>query len=114
MRLIGAPDRPPLAPVAAFVLKAASLTLLLVIEWFSNVMSAPPLRTLLPLLVIRLMKTPDDCTETSPPPVTTWISWNESKLKYIGDELDDMSVMLPPSRFHCTLAEVPNALTVNC
>src|SRR5579862_6412097 len=114
MRLIGAPDRPPFAPAEALATNAAWLTLLFCIEWFSNVMSAPPLITLLPLLVIRLMNTPDDCTETSPPPVTTWISWNESKLKYTGDELDDMSVMLPPSRFHCTLLDVPNALTVNC
>src|SRR5215468_7219747 len=107
MRLMGAPERPPLAPADALVLNAAWLTLLPCIEWFSKVASKPPLMTLLPLFVIRLMKTPDDCTETSPPPVTTWISWNESKLKYMGDELDDMSVMLPPSRFHCTLPLVP-------
>src|SRR5215467_1228913 len=110
MRLMGAPERPPFAPADRFVLNAAWLTLLPCMEWFSNVTSPPPFTTLLPLLVMRLMNTPDDCTETSPPPVTTWISWNESKLKYIGDELDDMSVMLPPSRFHCTLFDVPNAL----
>jgi hypothetical protein len=43
--------------------------------------TAVPLNTLLPLLVTRLMLRPLDCTETSPPPVTTWICSNESKLK---------------------------------
>ena len=65
------------------------------------------MNTLLPLLVTRLIDRPDDCTETSPPPLVTWISENESKLKYDGEEFDDRSVIDPPSRFHCTFAEVP-------
>ena len=66
--------------------------------------TAEPLNTLLPLLVTRLIDRPDDCTETSPPPVVTWICSNESKLKYAGEEFDDRSVIDPPSRFHCTFA----------
>ena len=62
---------------------------------------------LLPLLVTRLIARPPDCTETSPPPVVTWIWSNESKLKYDGEEFDDRSVIDPPSRFHCTLAVEP-------
>ena len=46
----------------------------------TKVPTAEPLKTLLPLLVIRLMETPLDCTETSPPPLTTWICSSESKL----------------------------------
>src|SRR5580704_17463301 len=96
------------------VLNSARVTFWPCIDAFSKVVSADPLSTLLPLFVIRLMNTPADCTETSPPAVTTWISWNESKLKYAGEEFDDMSVMLPPSRFHWTLPLWPKAETVNC
>ena len=35
-------------------------------------------------------------------------------MKYDGEELDDMSVMLPPSRFHCTLLLVPAYEMVGC
>src|ERR1044072_1056993 len=57
---------------------------------------------------------PLDCTVTSPPPLVTWISENESKLKYDGEEFDDRSVIDPPSRFHCTLAWVPREARLTC
>src|ERR1700683_753093 len=109
----GAPER-PVADEPIALLNWAWVTFCPCIDAFSYVMSAAPLNTLLPLFVIRLMNTPADCTDTSPPDVTTWISWNESKLKYTGEEFDDSSVMLPPSRFHWTLPLVPNADGVNC
>src|SRR6185436_17434610 len=73
-----------------------------------------PLNTLDPLLVTRLIDSPDDCKVTSPPPLVTWISENESKLKYAGEEFDDRSVIDPPSRFHCTLALVPREFRPTC
>src|SRR3954454_17384820 len=60
------------------------------------------------------MARPDDCTVTSPPPLVTWISENESKLKYAGEEFQDRSVIDPPSRFHCTLALVPREYRPPC
>ena len=45
-----------------------------------RVPTAEPLNMLLPLLVTRLIETPLDCTETSPPPLITWICSSESKL----------------------------------
>src|SRR5579864_7470186 len=113
MRCSGAPDR-PVAEEPMAVLNCAWVTFWPCIDAFSKVVSADPLSTLLPLFVMRLMNTPDDCTDTSPPDVTTWISWNESKLKYIGEEFEAMSVMLPPSRFHWTLLPDPKAAMPNC
>ena len=92
----------------------SSLTLLACIASFENVAVALPLKTFEPLLVTRLIDSPPDCTETSPPPVVTWICSNESKLKYADDEFDDRSVTDPPSRFHCTLALEPYTVGVNC
>src|SRR4029079_13455781 len=66
------------------------------------------------LLVTRLIDRPLDCTVTSPPPFVTWISENESKLKYDGEEFEERSVMDPPSRFHCTFAPVPRELRPTC
>src|SRR3954464_14843851 len=60
------------------------------------------------------MARPLDCTVTSPPPLVTWISENESKLKYDGEEFEDRSVIDPPSRFHCTLAPVPREFRPTC
>src|SRR5215831_5000513 len=77
-------------------------------------MTPEPLNTFEPLLVTRLIDRPDDCTVTSPPPLVTWISENESKLKYDGEEFDDRSVIDPPSRFHCTLACVPREARLTC
>src|SRR5215471_13058879 len=77
-------------------------------------MTPEPLNTLEPLLVTRLIDRPDDCTVTSPPPLVTWISENESKLKYDGEEFDERSVIDPPSRFHCTLAWVPREARLTC
>src|SRR6478736_3397951 len=77
-------------------------------------MFADPLNTFEPLLVTRLIDRPDDCTVTSPPPLVTWISENESKLKYDGEEFDDRSVIDPPSRFHCTFAVVPREARLTC
>src|SRR5262245_15779824 len=110
MRLIGFPERKPLAPES----NSSWLTLLPCVASFSKVPVAEPLNTLLPLLVTRLMDKPDDCTVTSPPPLVTWISENESKLKYDGEEFDERSVMDPPSRFHCTLAPVPREFRPTC
>src|SRR5262249_59948312 len=95
-------------------LNRSSLTLLPCVASFSKVVTAEPLNTLLPLLVTRLIARPDDCTVTSPPPLVTWISENESKLKYDGEEFDDRSVIEPPSRFHCTLAAVPREFRPTC
>src|SRR4029079_11956643 len=89
----GLPERKPLAPAV----NSSSVTLSDCILSFSNVPLNVPLNTLLPLLVTRLIARPDDCTETSPPPVVTWICSNESKLKYDGEEFDDRSVIDPPS-----------------
>src|SRR5262245_48084391 len=99
----GLPERKPFDPEK----NISFVTLAPCMASFSNVASAEPLNTLLPLLVTRLMLRPPDCTDTSPPPVTTWICSNESKLKYAGEEFDERSVMAPPSRFHCTLACEP-------
>src|SRR5262249_11331889 len=83
MRWRGLPDKPlPFGPE----LKSDSHTLFPRNFSFSKVNVPLPLNTLLPGFVSRLMNTPADCTspaactETSPPPVTTWISWNASKL----------------------------------
>src|SRR5262249_35993284 len=95
-------------------LNRSSLTLLPCVASFSKVMTPEPLNTLEPLLVTRLIDRPDDCTVTSPPPLVTWISENESKLKYDGEEFDDRSVIDPPSRFHCTLAQVPREARLTC
>src|SRR5262245_23939226 len=103
MRCSGLPERNPFAPA----LNSSSLTLLFCILSFSKVNTDEPLNTLLPLLVTRLIDSPDDWIETSPPPLTTWICSNESKLKYDGEEFEERSVIEPPSRFHCTLALVP-------
>jgi len=35
-------------------------------------------------------------------------------LKYDGEEFDDRSVIAPPSRFHCTLADVPRLERPTC
>src|SRR4051812_20016961 len=108
--LSGLPERKPLAPA----LNSASVTLFPCVASFSKLPLYVPLNTLLPLFVTRLMARPADCTDTSPPPVVTWIWSNESKLKYIGDEFDDRSVIDPPSRFHCTLAVEPRTWGVSC
>src|SRR5687767_12341878 len=81
---------------------------------FWNVPTSEPLNTLLPLLVTRLIDRPDDCTDTSPPPLVTEIWSKESKLKYAGDEFDDRSVIDPPSRFHCTFELVPREVRPTC
>src|SRR5688572_10841094 len=107
---MGAPERNPPVPNA----NCSSVTLLACILSFWNVPTAEPLNTLLPLLVTRLIDRPDDCTETSPPPLVTEIWSNESKLKYAGDEFDDRSVIDPPSRFHCTFAPVPREFKPTC
>src|SRR3970040_210180 len=99
MRWIGLPDRKPPAPESNSSRETSRDCLLSI----SNVISAEPLNTFDPLFVTRLMLRPDDWTETSPPPVTTWICSNESKLKYDGELFDERSVIDPPSRFHCTL-----------
>src|SRR6476646_9710173 len=75
--LIGLPDRKPFCPA----LNNSSVTLLPCVASFSKVPVPEPLNTLLPLLVTRLIERPLDCTVTSPPPLVTWISENESKLK---------------------------------
>src|SRR3954453_19295721 len=110
MRLIGFPERKPFAPES----KSSWVTLLPWVASFSNVPTTDPLNTLLPLFVTRLIDRPLDWTVTSPPPLVTWISENESKLKYEGEEFDDRSVIDPPSRFHCTLALVPRELRPTC
>src|SRR5262252_10069740 len=110
IRLIGLPERNPFAPA----LNRSSLTLLPCVASFSKVPVAEPLNTLLPLLVTRLIERPLDCTVTSPPPLVTWISENESKLKYDGEEFDERSVIDPPSRFHWTLACVPRDARLTC
>src|SRR5262245_64257667 len=107
---IGAPESRPPAPLR----KSSSLTLLPCVASFSNVPRAVPLNTFEPDLVTRLIDRPDDCTDTSPPPVTTWICSNESKLKYEGEEFDERSVIEPPSRFHWTLAPVPKIERPTC
>src|SRR5262245_33702011 len=65
----GLPERNPFCPA----LNCARETFWLCMLWFSNVPTTEPLYTLLPLLVTRLIDSPLDCTETSPPPVVTWI-----------------------------------------
>src|SRR3954464_9262578 len=110
MFLIGLPDRKPFWPCVV----SSSVTLLFCVASFSYVTTPEPLNTLLPLLVTRLIARPEDCTVTSPPPLVTWISENESKLKYDGEEFDDRSVIDPPSRFHCTFAAVPREFRPTC
>src|SRR5262245_37059034 len=110
IRLSGLPERKPFCPRSNISFE----TFCPCIASFSNVPTADPLNTLLPLLVTRLIERPDDCTVTSPPPLVTWISENESKLKYDGDELDERSVIDPPSRFHWTFAVVPRDESVTC
>src|SRR5262245_56377997 len=90
----GLPERNPFDPAST----CAWETFWPCIASFSKVNTDEPLNTLLPLLVTRLIDRPDDCTETSPPPLTTWICSNESKLKYDGEEFEDKSVIEPPSR----------------
>src|SRR6516225_4621706 len=67
--LTGLPDRNPFCPA----LNCASETFCACIVSFENVPVTEPLNTLLPLFVTRLIDIPLDCTETSPPPVVTWI-----------------------------------------
>src|SRR5262245_55059673 len=73
-----------------------------------------PLNVLLPLLVTRLTETPLDCTDASLPPVWIWISSKASKSKYIDEDDEAMSVMLPPSTFQTSLLPVPCATNVVC
>src|SRR5262245_36727403 len=77
IRCSGLPERKPFAPAS----NCAFDTLFPCIASFSKVNTDEPLNTLLPLLVTRLIDSPDDWIETSPPPLTTWICSNESKLK---------------------------------
>src|ERR1043166_5423754 len=67
--LTGLPERKPFCPRS----KSALDTFCPCVLWFSKVPTTEPLNTLLPLLVTRLIERPLDCTETSPPPVVTWI-----------------------------------------
>src|SRR5215471_2633791 len=110
MCLIGLPERNPFWPA----LNRSCVTFWACVASFSYVRTPEPLNTLLPLLVTRLIERPEDCTVTSPPPLVTWISENESKLKYDGEEFDDRSVIDPPSRFHCTFACVPRDARLTC
>src|SRR5215207_344126 len=73
----GLPERKPFAPAS----NSSCVTFCDCILSFSNVPLNVPLNTLLPLLVTRLIASPLDCTDTSPPPVVTWIWSKESKLK---------------------------------
>src|SRR5262249_40689959 len=66
--LSGLPDRKPFCPA----LNCACDTFCACILSFSKVPVKDPLKTLLPLLVTRLIETPCDWTDTSPPPVVTW------------------------------------------